>query len=210
LEKLLSPEQRMRIHQILLQKTSSFLALTGPEVAKALELTKDQLEKLVALEKENRDGQTKVFGSARQSGPTQELDKKLHEIVANYEQKISETLTKAQQEKFIELQGKPFTASLAQSDSRGIVSIPTGGLMGLALRAPVLKELGIERDSPTFIALQNLADKHKKLVEELFREKRQENRVDMDDIGPKAQAKFDPDLKAALTPEQFKRLRQIY
>ncbi len=210
LQKLLSPEQRTRIHQIMLQKTSTFLALTDPEVAKALELTKDQLEKLAALEKENREGPTKVYESARQDGPKDEHIQKLKEIVANYEQKVSETLTKAQQEKFIELQGKPFTGSLSQPNSRGVVSIPSGGLMGLALREPVLKELGIERDSPTFIALQNLADKHKKLVEELFREKRQENRVDMDDIGPKAQAKLDPDLKTALTPEQFKRLRQIY
>ncbi len=210
LQKLLSPEQRTRIHQIMLQKTSTFLALTDPEVAKTLELTKDQLEKLAALEKELRTRQSKVFDRSRQTGPTAELDKELHESVANYEQGINETLTKAQQEKFIEVKGKPFTGSLAQPNSRGIVSIPTGGLMDLALREPVLKELGIEHDSPKFIALQNLADKHKKLVEELFREKRQENRVDMDDIGPKAQAKLDPDLKAALTPEQFKRLRQIY
>jgi beta-lactamase regulating signal transducer with metallopeptidase domain len=210
LEKLLSPEQRTRIHQIMLQKTSTFLALTDPEVAKPLGLTKEQLEKLAALEKELRESQTKVYEISRRTGPTEELEKKLHQSVADYEQKIDETLTKEQQEKFIEVKGKPFTGSLAQPNSRGIVSIPTGGLMGLALRDPVLKELGIERGSATFIALQNLADKHQKLVEELFREKRQENRVDMDDIGPIAQAKFDPDLKAALTPEQFKRLRQIY
>ena len=132
LEKLLSPEQRTRIHQILLQKTSTFLALTDPEVAKALELTKDQLEKLAALEKENRDGQTKVFDRCPPSWPNRGTRKKAPRVVANYEQKINETLTKAQQEKFIELQGKPFTASLAQPNSRGVVSIPSGGLMGLA------------------------------------------------------------------------------
>jgi len=36
-----------------------------------------------------------------------------------------------------------------------------------------------------------------------------EDRANMQQIGPKLQAKFDPELKKLLTPEQFTRLKQI-
>ena len=115
LQKLLTPEQWARLRQINLQTTSTVQALLDPDVVKALDLTKDQQEKLATTEREHGDEYNQYFTRLRQSGAenqdTKDVNKKTQEMNAEYEKKIGEILTKAQAEKFAELKGKPFDPS---------------------------------------------------------------------------------------------------
>ena len=82
--------------------------------------------------------------------------------------------------------------------------------MGFALRAPILKELGIEKDAPQVTELRKLAESYDKEVRKLMGELAAEGRTPRQEVQYKAQAKLDPELKKVLTPEQDARLRQIY
>lgn len=97
------------------------VALSGPEAAKELDLTQEQQEKLVALNKEFTAAQQKIFqefntGTGRQPDD-EETQKKMQAAKAEREQKLIDILSKTQQEKLAAMKGKPFDLALLNRPS---------------------------------------------------------------------------------------------
>jgi Spy/CpxP family protein refolding chaperone len=109
---ILKPEQFTRLQQISWQASGS-LALIDPEVVKALELSKEQQEKIASISQEYRQKQAGLF---RGEGNREESFLKLRSLSQERDQKVEEVLSKEQKDKFTELKGKPF--DLGQ-DGRG-------------------------------------------------------------------------------------------
>ena len=152
LEKLLKPEQITRVRQIILQDAGAN-ALADPEVQKDLVITKDQQEKLADLYTDIREQKLKVFApDGKTNRETDSILQQLKDIDAKRDQRGTEILTKEQQQKFVELKGKPFDLSTlppqyAGRGPRMPFGFRRGGLMELALMEPVMKELGIDKDA---------------------------------------------------------------
>jgi len=122
-KKILKPEQYTRLQQISLQ-AAGVQALSNPEVVKALEITKEQQEKLEATAGEFRTKQMELFQSAFQGGgggDREEMQKKMTELNSERDKKVAEILSKEQQEKFKDLKGKEFDMALLR---------PQGGFGG--------------------------------------------------------------------------------
>ncbi len=119
LKKLLTPEQFTRLRQINWQN-EGVAALYDPAIEAALEITSDQQKQLSDLNYENQRKHTRLLnprdGEPRLSA--EEIQKKGAELNAERDRRINEILTKAQQEKFTELKGKPFELDLLRSAVR--------------------------------------------------------------------------------------------
>ena len=115
-KELLTPEQFTRLQQIRWQSLGS-QALTEPELAKELALTKEQLDKVAAADRDYQTKQRELMAGARDGGNFQELQGKLRDLAQQRDKMAGEALTKEQQDKFTQLKGKPF--DLAQLRGRG-------------------------------------------------------------------------------------------
>ena len=211
LKKLLRPEQYARLKQIHWQRWG-LQAIQDPDLANQLEITVDQLNKLSAV---NLDIETRRKEIRPQGGDNPEA--KVQELDAERNKKYTEVLTPEQLAKFEQLKGKPFdlpapatSATPTNVAAGGPIRTRPGGLMAFALREPILKELGIENDSPVVAEIRKLSEAH---TTELRKELRAINpvvRERVQEAEVKLQGQYDLELQKLLTPEQFIRLRQIH
>lgn len=117
MKKLLSAEQYTRLQQISWQQAGTG-AFADAEVAKTLELSKEQQEKLAAVNTEFGNKQRELFQSAFQGGGGgggggfEEMQKKMAELTATRDKQANEILSKEQLEKFTKLKGKEFDLAL--------------------------------------------------------------------------------------------------
>ena len=122
LNELLEPAQRDRLKQIQIQAAST-QAYQLPDVVAALKLSKEQQDKLEAVNKEFRDKRGELFqgfgggfGAAGGERPsreemqkrTEENQKKTTELTASRDKQIAEVLTADQKAEFEKLKGKTF------------------------------------------------------------------------------------------------------
>ncbi len=108
LKEILTAEQYERLQQIYWQM-QGYLALTDPDLVDALKMTPEQVENIVAANREMAKRQGEYL-STRQKVPQkgEEIRRTIDGFVADRNKKIEEILTPAQMEKYVELQGKPF------------------------------------------------------------------------------------------------------
>jgi hypothetical protein len=117
LKEALSAPQFERVQQIGLQQAGS-QALTRPDVAKTLDLTKDQQEKIAGInqeymqkQNEMRPGGRRGGGGGAPEGPPpdfQGMMAKMQELTKERDAKATEVLSNEQQEKYEKMRGKPF------------------------------------------------------------------------------------------------------
>lgn len=105
LKETLKPEQLERVQQISYQLAGP-TAYGDPEVVKALEITKEQQDKLATIRADFQKKQQELFGGG--AGGGREAFTKLRE---EQNAEIAKVLTKEQTEKFTKLKGKEFDAS---------------------------------------------------------------------------------------------------
>ena len=106
IKEALKPEQFTRLQQISWQVGGS-MAFGDPELIKALDVSKEQQEKIVALNQEYQQKQFGLFGGGA-GGNFQEAFAKSQELGKERDKKAVEILSKEQQEKYATLKGKPF------------------------------------------------------------------------------------------------------
>jgi hypothetical protein len=119
LKETLSGTQFERVQQINWQAAGS-QALTGPELVKTLELTKEQQEKIGAINREFGARQRELFGfgggggAGGAGGPPdfQAMRSKMETLTKERNEKANEVLSQDQQEKYAALTGKPFDVAL--------------------------------------------------------------------------------------------------
>jgi hypothetical protein len=120
LKEALTAPQFERVQQISLQAAGS-QALTRPDVVKALDLTKEQKEKIAGVNEEfakklnelgpgGRGGRGGAGGGGVGGPPAdfQEMMAKRQELNKERDSKATEVLGKEQQEKYEKMKGKPF------------------------------------------------------------------------------------------------------
>lgn len=119
LKEALSASQIERVQQIALQAGGS-QALTRPDVVKALDLTKEQQEKITGINQEfakklnelgpgGRGGRAGGGGGAGGApADFQGMMAKRQELTKERDSQATEVLTKEQQEKYEKMKGKPF------------------------------------------------------------------------------------------------------
>lgn len=114
LKEILSETQYQRLQQIYWQSSLTG-ALADPEVIKAIELTKEQQDKIAAVGKEYEEKQRGLFGrgpggggAGGAGGGFQEAMAKMQELNKERETKITDVLSGDQKEKFKTLKGKEF------------------------------------------------------------------------------------------------------
>ncbi len=120
LQKLLTPEQFVRLRQIHWQQLG-VQALNEADVAKALGITKDQKEQLVAVELAFFKNVRELLNppAGRPAGPVPpEIQKKMKQARDEQEAKVNEILTQQQRSQFAELKGKPFELELLWAPQR--------------------------------------------------------------------------------------------
>ncbi len=214
----LSPEQSARLRQIILQDAGTD-ALEDPEVAKELAITKDQQEKLKALHR-HVDQRLKEIIAPDENGEINNrlIAGRVAVLMIDRDRKANEILTVSQQDKLEELKGEPFELwqfppQFAGDGPRMPFSTRQGGLMELALRDAVRKELGIAKDAPQVIALRTLSEayseEYEKQLQKELHNNGQAGPIESERIAFRVQTQFGPELKKLLTPEQLTRLRQI-
>ncbi len=86
-------------------------------------------------------------------------------------------------------------------------------LVGIAMQEPILKELGIEKDSPLFAELYKLSDAQSKEIAKLISQGRDQGQKDVFEALQRAQQfvypNYRPELQKLLAPNQFTRLQQL-
>ena len=117
----LKPEQFERVQQISYQVAGP-AAYSDPEVVKALEITKEQEEKLATISKDFQEKQRALFTGGNAEGAREAFTKLREEQNAE----IAKVLTAEQTEKFSKLKGKAFDTSTLFGGGRG----PGGGRPG--------------------------------------------------------------------------------
>ncbi|MEI8017144.1 MAG: hypothetical protein WCH39_03040 [Schlesneria sp.] len=120
LQKLLTPEQFVRLRQIHWQQLG-LQALNDADVAKALAITKDQKEQLAAAELAFFKNARELLNppDSRPVGPVPpEIQKKMKLARDEQETKVNEILTQVQRNQFAELKGKPFELELLWAPQR--------------------------------------------------------------------------------------------
>lgn len=103
--KLLKPEQLKRVRQVALQLQGA-RALNNPQVAKALEISDEQKEKIQEI-------QRSAFAELRGAGRGEEARKKRQEVMKATNEKIMGVLTAEQKTKLKKMQGAPFKGEIA-------------------------------------------------------------------------------------------------
>lgn len=106
LAEILDKPQQVRLHQIAIQVAGS-QAFQDADVAQDLGLTKGQQDQLVAVGREY-SGKIAQLRSQRGHGDPVASFAKMNELRQEQLAKSTEVLTKAQQEKFAKMTGKPF------------------------------------------------------------------------------------------------------
>jgi hypothetical protein len=107
LAEVLDAPQRERLNQLRLQASGSH-SLKDADVVKALELSKEQQEKVDTIAKEAMKKSSDLFG---QGGDREERANKLKDLGTDWDAKSGDVLTKEQKEKFDHMKGKPFDFS---------------------------------------------------------------------------------------------------
>ena len=107
LKEALTPAQFDRVQQIRWQLGSSEV-FRNPELAKMLDITKDQQDKMVAV---NQEYQETLRDAAKGGGDVTEILASRLKLLKDRDAKITDVLTKEQKEKFTALKGAPFDAS---------------------------------------------------------------------------------------------------
>ena len=210
LKKLLKPEQFARLEQIHWQRWG-LQAVMDPVVLNELEITEDQRAKLSAMKNEIETRRKEIRADEGKN-----KDAKIKELDAERNEKYVEILTPQQMSKFERLKGKPFEFSepdtAASNSTAQSIPIRTrpGGLMAFALRDPILKELGIEKDSPVVAEIRELSEAHAAELQKELRKHNPVDRVKAQATETKVQRQYDVELEKLLTPEQFTRLKQIH
>lgn len=101
---ILKPQQLRRVKQIALQQ-QGVRAVNNEEVAKALNITDEQKEKI-------REIQRSAFEGIRGLGRDEEGRKKLQELMKETNEKAMAVLTAEQKSKLKKMQGKPFKGEI--------------------------------------------------------------------------------------------------
>lgn len=206
-KEVLGPQQCIRLQQIYWQNGGKG-ALLDPELAKVLELTKDQQDQLAVANAEFNTGSPAYNAKqARRTGPRslEEIRKKSREDSENWDRRIKEILSTEQLAKFEEAKGKQFNRPTRKASApRMLSSFPAPQMPLYFVRLPpVLKELGIPENAPQLEALREL---------------RLAITAEMDFNNPDRilwvtpahmKIKYDRALQKLLQPEQWTRLQQI-
>ncbi len=106
----LTPAQFERAQQIYWQ-ASTERALSDPDLIKALEITKDQQDKIAAINKEHGEKSRALFTGGRGQGGGEGGREKMAELNKERDTKLTGVLTADQQTKFATLKGKEFDVS---------------------------------------------------------------------------------------------------
>ncbi len=114
-KEVLTPAQFERAQQIYWQ-SSTVRALSDPDLVKALDVTKEQTEKIAAVGKEYEEKQRGLFGGGRGQGGGGAGDfaaarEKMNELNKERDTKVTDVLTADQKAKFATLKGKEFDVS---------------------------------------------------------------------------------------------------
>ena len=230
LKSQLSPRQFERLQQLHWQKLGVD-ALRDSELASALRLTKEQRERLLTTEGEiesrrkDLSSQKRALESEHRSlllkdQPVDETKGKIQEIQllgetleVDRSKKYLSELTDEQRKKLDELLGKRMEFPNQPKSIAGRAATRTtarpGGLMTLALKEAIMKELGLSPDSPVVAQLRKLADDHSQELHAQLRTINSGDQESIQVIEGKLQEKFNPQLKLVLSSDQFDRLRQI-
>jgi Spy/CpxP family protein refolding chaperone len=104
---ILKPEQLKRVKQITLQRRGA-QALGDPEVAKTLNLTGEQKDKLKTIQDEVRQAR----GNGQRGDRSEEAQKKRAEARKATNEKLMGVLTAEQKTKLKELMGEPFKGAI--------------------------------------------------------------------------------------------------
>ncbi len=107
LKETLKPEQLERVQQIAYQAAGP-AAYNDPEVVKALDITKEQQEKLATVNKDFGEKMRALFAGGGAGGGNREAFTKLRE---EQTAEIAKVITAEQTEKFTKLKGKAFDVS---------------------------------------------------------------------------------------------------
>jgi len=226
----LSPQQFERLKQLHWQKRGGD-ALRDPELASVLRLTKEQRERLLtteeeiesrreelrsqisALEDEHRSLLLKDQPVGDTKGKIQEILQLAENLEADRSKKYLSELTDEQRKKLDEVLGKRMEFPNQPKSTAGRAATRTtarpGGLMKLALKEAIMKELGLSPDSPVVAQLRKLADEHSREHRAQLRTINIGDQESIQVIEGKLQEKFNPQLKLVLSSDQFDRLRQI-
>jgi hypothetical protein len=115
LAEALKPEQLQRLKEISVQARGA-AALESPDIVKALELSKDQQDKLALLAAEFRVKQQDLFprGGGNQTD-IQERVQQLRKLNDEHKEQAAAILNAGQRQKFQDLQGKPFDLAQLQA-----------------------------------------------------------------------------------------------
>ena len=120
-KKILSADQYKRVQQIGWQM-AGMQALSDPELVKALELKKDQQEKITAANTDYGNKQREMFQAmfaGGGGGDREEMQKKMAELGTTRDKAINDTLTDDQKTKFKDLKGKEFDVASLRPQGRG-------------------------------------------------------------------------------------------
>lgn len=122
-KEVLTPAQFERAQQIYWQ-SSTVQAFADPDLIKALDVTKEQQDKIAAVGKEFTEKQRALFSGGRAEGGRE----KMEELSKERDTKIVEVLTADQKTKFATLKGKEFdVAKLRGGFGGGRGGRPAGG-----------------------------------------------------------------------------------
>ena len=219
LKKRLKPEQFARLQQIHWQQLGVTSFYDG-EVATALGLTTKQQGKLDAADDEiatlRKELNTQRRELRSKGEDVEDNTQKIKAIGGLRTNKFLEILTAEQRQKFDELKGKPFdlpdSPPVERTSRRSGYPVRSqpGGLMGFALREPILKELAFDKDSPEAAEIRKLSEAHNQEVSQKFREMQPLARENIAEIETALRDKYNTELKKVMTPEKFARVQQIY
>ena len=110
IQALLDDSQRQRLKEVLLQVNGA-AELLRDEIAAAIEITEDQKQKLVDIQRSNsktrNDARKKLDGSSAQTRTA-----KMAELHRKTDEKLLEVLTAKQRKQFVAMQGKKMTLEL--------------------------------------------------------------------------------------------------
>ena len=110
----LTKEQNHRLDQITMQITGLY-QVTRPEVAKALNLTPDQIKEFTSMQKAAREGLAAILKDPNKEGRSEKLTQQNRET----RKKIMSLLTEEQRAKVREMVGKPFEGKIVIEEGPG-------------------------------------------------------------------------------------------
>ncbi|MES2790185.1 MAG: hypothetical protein V4719_11280 [Planctomycetota bacterium] len=105
-KEILTPAQFERVQQIYWQ-SNTVQAFADPDLVKALDLSKEQQDKIAAVGKDYAEKQRGLFGRG-QGGGAEGAREKMQELSKERDTKVVEVLTADQKTKFETLKGKEF------------------------------------------------------------------------------------------------------